>query len=136
MSRERIDYTSGRREAGHGAGEPAFAGYDPDTPTAGFYKMQLRSGAAYAGIRIWFGPPADPVTGDELDRSWRWQAEANGEPIDVERVWPKCADKGVSASEYRALCRQQDWAREHAPDSALADPRRKHDPLTSSVRFF
>lgn len=111
-------------------------GYDPDTPTAGYYRMKLRSGGALAGIRIWYGPPADPVTGEPLDRSWRWQAEANGEIIDIERVWPRCADAAISEAEYRVHCAKQDWAREHAPGSALADPRRRHDPLTSQVRFF
>ena len=45
-----------------------------DTPIPGFYRMRLRSGGQPVGVRVWFGPPADPVTGEELDRSWRWQA--------------------------------------------------------------
>lgn len=130
MTRAHVSYADG------GDQTRVWEGFDPDLPIAGCYKMQLRSGGAFTGIRIWFGPPLDPVTGEELDRSPRWNALANEQPIDIERVWPKCADKGCSMSEYRALCRQQDWAREHAPDSALADPRRKHDPLTSTVKFF
>ena len=113
-----------------------FEGFDPDTPITGFYRMQLRMNAAYVGIAIWYGAPLDPVTHEELDRSHRWQAHVNGEPIDLERVWPKCAANSISEADYRAYCRQQDWAREHAPTSALADPRRKHDPLTSPIQLF
>lgn len=99
-------------------------------PVAGFFRMRLTQGSVRGGVRIWNGPPHDPVTGEELDRSWRWQAECNGEPIDFERVWPVCAGDLISADEYRFYAQRQGWARDHAPDSAFADPRRKRDPLS------
>ncbi|MGE4321964.1 MAG: hypothetical protein AB7E60_02920 [Sphingobium sp.] len=110
-------------------------GFDPDTPIAGYYRFRMRSGGALCGVRIWHGAPLDPVTGEELDRSHRWQAQVNGDAISLERVWPKCAADPIPADEYRHLCTVQSWARDHAPDSPFADPRRKADPITSPILF-
>lgn len=127
--RRRVDYSipspTGRR----------FEGINPEQPIAGFYHFRMRSGAALCGVRIWYGAPLDPVTGEELDRSHRWQAEANGEYVEFDRVWPQCAGQPIDEAEYRHLCIVQTWAREHAPESALADPRRKADPLNSPILF-
>lgn len=108
---------------------------DVTQPIAGFYRGKLRGGGVLVGIRIWHGPPADPVTGELLDRSWRWQAEANGELADFDRVWPDCADEPISEDDYLFYARRQTWARDHAPTSAFADPRRRHDPLTAILPF-
>jgi len=110
-------------------------GFDPDQPIAGHYRMRLRSGATYCGIRIWHGAPLDPVTGEELDRSHRWQAQANGEMIDLARVWPKCANEPIDADEYQYLCGLQSWAKAHAPDSPQANPYRKINHLTAPTPF-
>lgn len=112
--------------------EPArqFEGYDPDKPIAGFYRMRLRSGGVFVGIRIWYGQPLDPVTGEEMDRSLRWQALANGKPIPLDQVWPRCADDRVSETEYAYLTSLQGWAEQHAPESAFADPTKKIDLLS------
>lgn len=110
-------------------------GFDPDLPVAGYYRMRLRSGAAFCGIRIWHGAPLDPVTGEELDRSHRWQAQANGEPIDLARVWPKCAADPVDEAEYQYLTSVQAWAKENAPDSPQANPMRRINPLTAPTPF-
>jgi hypothetical protein len=65
-----------------------------------------------------------------MDRSWRWQAEFNGEAIPFDRVWPDCTGAPISEAEYRAYCDKQEWARANAPDSAFAQPERKIDPLS------
>lgn len=108
---------------------------DVERPVAGFYRMKLRSGGVLAGIRIWYGPPHDPETGEVMDRSWRWQAEANGEPIDFDDAWPKCGGAPITEQEYRQYCGKQVWARDHAPKSAFADPKRRYDPLTAPLPF-
>jgi hypothetical protein len=108
---------------------------DATTPVAGFFRMKLRGGGVLVGIRIWHGAPCDPVTGEEMDRSWRWQAECNGEPIDFDRVWPQCAGDPITEAEYRAYAQRQTWAREKAPETAFADPQRRHDPLTAMLPF-
>jgi hypothetical protein len=102
-------------------------------PVAGYFRTRLRRGALVVGIKIWNGPPLDPITGEELDRSWRWQALANGEPIDLERVWPGCAGEPITEIEYERYCQRQSWARERAPDSAYAEPGRKYDPLNPAT---
>lgn len=108
---------------------PAGYGLDVTQPKAGHYRMKLRSGAIKSGIRVWFGPPLDPVTGEELDRSWRWQATADGEYIDFERAWPACAADPITERDYLYLLQRREWAKQHAPDSAYAVQGRKYDPL-------
>lgn len=104
-------------------------------PAEGHYRTKLRGGGVMVGVRIWFGPPADPVTGEELDRSWRWQAEANGEYVEIDDVWPVCAKQPISEADYYEYRAKQRWAQKHAPASAYADPRRRNDPLTSLLPF-
>lgn len=112
-----------------------YVGFDPDTPTAGYYRTRLRSGAVWVGVRIWHGAPLDPVTGEEMDRSHRWQAHVNGTYHDLERVWPRCADEPIDAAEYHYLCNVQAWAKERAPDSPQANPMRRINPLTAPTPF-
>lgn len=130
--------TRARRVYGEESSRPVqVAGaVDVTEPKAGFYRFRLRSGAVWGAVRIWHGPPLDPVTGEELDRSWRWQAEFNGEPIAFDTVWPVCAGDPVDEAHYRRCAARQDWARTHAPESAYADPARKRDPLAvQPLRF-
>lgn len=126
MTRGRLDYSERRAPV---VGQ----GFDADVPTAGFYRFRLRRGAVPVGIRIWFGAPLDPVTGEEMDRSHRWQAHCNGSYIDLARVWPGCADEPIDEREYRHLCRLQEWGEQHAPDSPQADPTRPVDLLTAPI---
>lgn len=109
------------------------AGVDVRQPVEGFYRHKPRRDAVYVGIRIWYGAPLDPVTGEEMDRSWRWQAQANGEPVELDHVWPTCAGDPITEAEYRRYCARQAWAREHAPDSAWAERGRRIDPLSRST---
>ena len=105
--------------------------HDVSLPVAGFYRYRLSGGAVRGAVRIYYGPPRDPVTGEELDRSWRWMAELNGEPVgDFDRVWPVCIGAPIAESLYRRYCRRLVWARSHASDSAYADPAKKYDPLS------
>lgn len=124
MTRAPLDYSS--------AAQPVrmAGGIDVTTPVAGLFRHRLTSGGVAVAVRIWFGPPKDPVTGEELDRSWRWQAEADGHYIDFDRVWPVCAGSPIDEKEYSRLLSQSDWARQHAPRSAVADPLRKVDLLS------
>lgn len=124
MSRVHIDYGERRQFR-------AKVGYDVSTPTGGWYRMKLRPGGIYGAIRIWYGQPPDPVTGELLDRHLRWQASFNGDPIDLDRVWPKCGREPITDREASRLIEQAKWAKQAAPDSAYADPQRKHDPLST-----
>lgn len=115
----------------HRAPLPArFIGTDITTPVAGYYRHRLRSGGVRGGVRLWFGPPHDPVTGEEMDRSWRWQAEFDGKPVEFDDVWPACAGSPISERDYRECVGRREWAEQNAPLSAFANPKRRHDPLS------
>lgn len=129
MSRHDLDYST-RREFAAAAGA-----VDVTLPVAGHYRGKLRSGGVIVGIRLWYGQPADPVTGELMDRSLRWQAEANGRYVEFDDVWPACADEPISEDEYDFYARKQTWAEENAPKSAHANPRRKLDPLSDLLPF-
>lgn len=127
IGRDRLDYSQRH--------DVQAVGFDPDTPVAGYYRMRLRSGGALVGVRIWHGAPLDPVTGEVMDRSYRWQALANGAPIPLERVWPKCAAEPIALSEYQYLSSVQAWAKQHAPNSPQANPLIRINPLTAPTPF-
>lgn len=110
-----------------------FEGIDVTQPAPGYYRARLVSGGVRGGVRIWFGPPMDPVTGEELDRSHRWQAEFDGAYVEFDRVWPQCAGEPIDEDEYRRLCARKAWAEQHAPNSAYADRTRRFDPLSAST---
>ncbi len=127
MTRAHVSYAERRPTS------RTFAGTDVSEPVAGFYRGRLVSGGVIGGIRIWFGPPKDPVTGEVMDRSHRWQAEFDGQYIELDRVWPQCAGSPIDEQTYRALVARREWARQHAPGSAFANPRKRHDPLSSAT---
>ncbi|MFC4255415.1 hypothetical protein GRI97_08240 [Altererythrobacter xixiisoli] len=124
MSRAQFSYASGR------AIDRAFTGIDVSEPTEGYYRHRLVFGGVRGGVHIWYGPPHDPDTGDEMDRSWRWQAEFDGDYIELDRVWPDCAGEPISEADYRAYCNRKAWARQNAPNSAFANRRQRRDPLS------
>lgn len=128
MTRRRLDYSDRSRRA-----EP-YAGIDVSTPVPGYYRFRFGLDAPMVGVRIAFAPPLDPVTGEELDRSPRWQAFVNNEYFDdFDRVYPACARQPITETDYRRFCSRLQWAREHAPNSAYADHRRKLDPLSADT---
>lgn len=125
MSRAEITYNQRSTFA-------AANGIDVSEPVAGHYRCRVGAATVKGAVRIWFGPPHDPVTGEELDRSWRWQATFDGEPIDFDRVWPACAADVLTEQEYQFLINRREWAKKHAPESAHARIGRKYDPLSTS----
>ena len=110
-----------------------FSGYDVTVPTPGFYKMSLVHGGHPVAIEILYGPPRDPDTGEIMDRSWRFQATANGQPIDLDLVWPRCGRAPITATEAAYLTGLQAWAAEHAPASPQANPARRIDLLDADT---
>ena len=108
-----------------------FAGVDVTEPKAGFYRTRLSGGSIRVGVRLHYGPPLDPVTGEVLDRHWRWQCDVNGEPYaDFDRVWPACAAEPITEIEYQRFVTRKVWASEKAPASAYAKPGKRYDPLS------
>lgn len=112
---------SGRLYADGGAVRAGFEGFDPDTPVEGFYRMRMRKGAPMSAIRLWYGQPSDPVTGEPLDRSPRWQASINNIECEWEQVWPRCAREPVSQADHDRIAAE---FRTMDSDSAFYDPQR------------
>lgn len=127
MTRMHVDYAAARAEA------KLPPGIDVTTPVVGFYRFRPHGAAVRGGVRVFYGPPRDPHTGEEMDRSWRWQAEFDGEYIDFERVWPVCAGDPISEADYRTYCARKRWAEQHAPESAYADRTKRIDPLSTET---
>lgn len=110
--------------------------FNGDSLEAGYYRTRLAKGARFVGVRIWYGPPADPETGEILDRSWRWQCEVEGEEFPLDRVWPYCSRYPSDEAEYRHLTALKAWGVEHMPDSPEANPYRKATDLLSEPSLF
>lgn len=93
------------------------------TPIAGFYQTKLVRGGPWVAVRIWFGPPLDPVTKEELDRSHRWQAMRDGKLLDdVFRVWPYVVGHEIDEARYNFLLKKADWSVKNDPASPEASP--------------
>jgi hypothetical protein len=112
----------------------ATGGFDPDVPTAGFYRVRLRKGAIPSGLHIYYGQGLDPETGEPIER-WAWQARVNGEPADLRDFWPGCARDPIGEAEYRHLCSTQEWGRQNDPDGAYANRNKPVDMLSAVLPF-
>lgn len=102
---------------------------------AGLYAIRLVKGAPRSAVRIWHGPPHDPVTGEELDRSWRWQATLNGVPCPLDRVWPACVGEPIDKATHDYLAADRRWAAQHAPHLPEAQPDKPVDWATAPLPF-
>lgn len=115
--------------------------HSTEEPTEGYFRMRLVHGGPLVGIRIWYGPPLDPTiydprdpaTHEPMDRMPRWNALANGEIIDLERVWPVCMGDPIEEAEYRYLASTTQWAKRNDGFSPMATPRKKTNWDDSSV---
>lgn len=128
MTRDATPYNTRREWV-----KPEGYGIAADHPVEGYYATRLRFGAVRVGVRIWYGPPHDPWTGEEMDRSWRWQAHVNGRYIEFDRVWPACVKEPIDDKEYAYLSSLQAWGEEHAPHSPHAQPNKPIDMLTAPI---
>lgn len=121
----------------------------PDAFVAGHY-LYRRDMAQMVPIpiRIWYGVPTDPETGEDLDRSPRWQIEIRGKiygsqdppylggyEVDEEklfRLWPKCMRWPITAEEYRFHIDRHRWATENDETDPYGGDIRI-DPLTAPL---
>lgn len=68
----------------------------------GYYERQI-SKTEFVPVIIWFGPPIDPLTGEELDRGPRWQCIENGIEADPYEVWTYCCHRPITAEQYHEM---------------------------------
>lgn len=104
---------------------------DIETPPLGFYRCQLVKDGPYVGVKIWFGPPNDPVTGEPLDRSPRFQADVNGRHYALELIWPNRLGEEISRQQYLALCAEHQ--RGAHSEAGGVDVHRRVNPLTVNL---
>jgi hypothetical protein len=68
-----------------------------------------------------------------MDRVWRWNAEANGEHIELDRVWPQCVGDPIDEREYAFLSKRTGWAKRNDAYDPMATPRRRTNWDDSTV---
>ena len=86
------------------------------TPQPGLFRIRLVRNGPWVAARILHEPDSDPVTGEEMDRSWLWSAEINGSLIappspsplhaGVFRIWG--FGRSIENTEYLRLLGNQD----------------------------
>lgn len=121
-----------------------FERHGADALAAGFYLLQSTRGTRVdIPVRVWFGAPEDPETGEELDRSPRWQIKIGfqlleDEPMrigaiwfnDITDVWPTCARRPIDEVEYRYRLERASWAGQYDPEDAHGQIGGLIDPMT------
>lgn len=104
--------------------------------TARFYAMTLTRGGARVPVKVWFGRPVDPITGELLERPATWRCQIDGQDdaieacmIEIDGVTNEPVIKGetIDEDEYTYLLQRNTWAREHEPESPHANPRKRID---------
>lgn len=109
-----------------------------------FFKVRYTRGGAWCGLKVWHGLPADPDTGEPLDRSPRWQCEFNGKLSHEPDRWllhfepdgtPVIAGETITESEYAYFAELHSWAAKYAPNDPAANPRQAIDLLTVPIPF-
>lgn len=104
----------------------------------GYYRWERR-GAVPLPVRVWFGPPICPDTGEELDRSHRWQVTVDGREVGqpgaplLEWFWPKCKAVPVDKAEHDYLIAMAAHARRHDPYSPFGQVNGKIDLLSATI---
>jgi hypothetical protein len=122
--------------------------YAPEATDAfepGFFRWDRR-GRVPVPVRVWFGQPLDPIDGTPLDRSWRWQFEFNGFPLEtfaadtwaepaelLSQFWPKARDTRIERGEYQFLVDTVRHDRAHDPYSPFSSASGKVDLLSASI---
>lgn len=113
---------------------PEGYGIDVEQPIAGFFKVKLGRDTVLRAVHLTYGPPLDPVTGEVMDRSWRWMAYLDdGHLAPFDDIWPACARDPIDEAEWKRCKARVAWAREHAPDSAYAERGVKIDLLSRAT---
>jgi hypothetical protein len=110
----------------------------------GFYLIQSSRGKRVdVPVHVWFGGPLDPETGEELDRSPRWQIQIGFQLLeevpmrvgavwinDITDVWPMCMRWPIEEAEYRYRLERASWAGNYDPMDPHGEIGGRIDPMT------
>lgn len=113
----------------------------------GFYLIRMdRSRRVSIPVRIWFGAPADPETGEDLDRSHRWQIQIGfqlleDEPLRIggvtiehlSDVWPTCARNPIDEVDWRYRLERAEWAARNDDSDPFSQLGGRIDPMTCAL---
>lgn len=118
-------------------------------PRPGFFRVREVAGGPWMPARIFRPCPLEmPV-----DAPWQWldrwpplQADIDGRPVSIDRVWTwgepilahrrhyeLCSPQALDEWMYLTLAAA--WERRHAPEGPLANPRRRVDFSTAPLPF-
>lgn len=118
-----------------------------DPLVEGFYLLRAGRGTRVdIPVRVWFGAPTDPATGDELDRSPRWQIQIGFQlfeecPMrvgavwfhDITDVWPMCQRWPIDAAEFQFRLERASWAGNYDPNDPHGTIGGRIDPMTCTL---
>ncbi len=108
-----------------------------DQPVPGFYSVRLRRGAAPCVAEIRWEQPLDPVTGETLDRSYRYTVRINGVFFyDDATLW-KVHDYGrpISRVVHDNHIDRARWALRYDPENPICNPLRRADVADVQIRL-
>lgn len=106
--------------------------------------VQVAKDGPQCPVKVWHGQPADPETGEPLDRSLRWQVVLSGAEVDPMTVLIETYSQPVSAvlkghaitkEDYDHMLEVHTWAVQHSPQSPEANPRKAIDLMTAPLPF-
>lgn len=113
-----------------------------------YYRARMVKNGPWVALAVWYSAPCDPLTGELLDRSWRWQASVNGREHPARWHATDRADgqqflaslglrniETINQAEYDYLAANHRWAVENDPLAPAAAPRTAIDPLTAPIPF-
>ena len=101
-----------------------------DAPRPGYFAMRLIRGGPRVAARLYLPCPMTPAGPDSdagaadwchaADRCRHLQAEVDGKPARVLRVWT--SGRPVTAAEFAFLSADANWVRAHQPAGPKANP--------------
>lgn len=99
-----------------------------DQPEPGFFTLRMVRGGPLVAARIYRPCPLEMAVWEpwqHLDRWYALEAEIDGQPCAVDRVW--LFGRPIPWREFEFLSHRAQWARDHAPDHPAARPRERID---------
>ena len=103
------------------------------TKNPAYFAVRLCKGGPRIALKIYYGPPSDPLTGEPLDRSPRWQVWLSGELQENHADFivhfqpdgsPVVVGEEISAEEHEYLLQLRSYAVEYDATMPESDPKK------------